>query len=183
MNNTRQDDAKTQTKCAKCGAWYETERKGYDFQEAFSCDCGNFMSFTVPAKPSSKVLKPQNEDVLAFGSDGDKLDTGMKAIEAIERARIWWQTTGRKEIKQQASRQSEQVGGTNNGAGAMFSDLDPNSANHLPSAIINGEPWDQLNKRERGQVVKVWHHFNVRVPDVLGEEQAEFKMQERGKIQ
>lgn len=171
------------TRCDKCKAIYETERKDYDFPEAFHCDCGEFIAMHVPAKPGAKLIKPQNADLLAYGDDALRLDTGMTAQEAIKRAAEWWEKTGRTEMRQQQLRQGEQVGGSNNGNGGAFASLDPNSHNHLASGIIQGKPWDQLDKRERGQLVKVWHHFHVRVPDLLGEEQAEFKVQERGKVQ
>lgn len=131
----------------------------------------------------SKLIKPDNGDILAFGHKADKLDTGMSAQEAIQRATNWWETKGRKMMQTELKRQAGAVGGSNNGAGSAFASSDVESANFLPSGIIHGKPWDELNRREKQQVVKVWHHFNIRKPDLLDEEQAEHKMQDRGLIQ
>lgn len=74
------------------------------------------------------------------------LDSGMKASEAIERARLWWDTKGRH-------------------LGAMIGSKDPIMKLH--SGICSGQMFDWLNQREAVQVVKIWHHVMVRRPDLL----------------
>ena len=86
-------------------------------------------------------------------------------------------------MKMEQARQSEAVGGSNNGAGSAFASAQADDANFLPSGVIHGNPWDQLNTREKIMIIKAWHHFNIRKPDLLDEEQATHKMQDRGLIQ
>lgn len=180
---TRLNEDVVQHQCPGCRCWYESDRLDHERPVAFYCDCGEFISLTIPKAPGSQLLKPQNEDILAFGGDTDRLDTGMTAKEAAERTRIWWEKTGRREMQLQAKRQAEGVGGSNGGAGSAFASQDPSSENYLPSGIIHGKPWDDLTQRDQAQLVKVWHHFNIRKPDLLGEEQAEHQIHERGRIQ
>lgn len=73
-----------------------------------------------------------------------RLDTGMKVKEALARAEHWWDKTGRKEFKR----------------------ID--NADEIPSGILLGLAWDELNKFEKLRITKVYHHFFVRRPDKLG---------------
>lgn len=77
--------------------------------------------------------------------DGDRLDTGMKASEAVARAEAWWNATGRK----------------------MILDACSDAVMRQLSGVLGGAPWDQLTKREKLAVVKVWHHFKIRRADTL----------------
>jgi hypothetical protein len=69
---------------------------------------------------------------------------GMLASEVIHCASRWWDLVARKEIA------SHLVG-----AGKLSS-RDPDSPNFLPSGIIQGKPWADLDKRECLAVVKAW---------------------------
>ncbi len=131
----------------------------------------------------SKIIKPDTDDVLAQNDTSKRLDTGMTAKEAIMRAKNWWENVGQAKMRQHALRQRETIGGSNNGAGAEFASKNPDSINFMPAGFIHAKPWDELDKRDQRQLVKVWHHFNIRKPDLLGEDQATHKMQDRGKIQ
>lgn len=75
-----------------------------------------------------------------------RLDTGMKAGEAVTRAAHWWDRTGRHECARIAA--DEEV--------------------RARSGILSGEPWELLTKDEKLKVVKDWHHYHVRRPDKLG---------------
>jgi hypothetical protein len=86
----------------------------------------------------------------------DKLDTGMKASEAIERASKWWDATGRHVMRKDGLK------GSDHGAS-----MDPNSPNYIPSGILNGIVWDGLTKDEKHKVVKAWHHEFVRKPQTI----------------
>lgn len=115
-----------------------------------------------------------NKIILA-GQDPDaKLDTGMSAKEAMERARIWWQKTGRRLMRETAEHQLSHNAG--------FASENPDDPNYLPSGVINGVEWDQLTKREMLTIIKHWHHFYVRVPDVIGTPEHEFNFKNRGDI-
>lgn len=173
-----------QNKCLACGAWYETQRRPFEFTEAFNCDCGNPMSFTVPPQEfPAALLKPSNEAVIAIGSDL-RLDTGMKVDEAMRRARQWWETKGRKEMQTQLKRQAKPVGGADHGAGTPFVTDNPDDPNFLPSAILKGHAWDALSRRERMMLIKAWHHFFIRKPDLIGDDpRITHKMQQRDTIQ
>jgi len=142
-----------QHRCAKCGAWYETAKRSTEFQEAFLCDCGQPMTFTVPAISFHTVATK------ALDLD-DRLDTGMRVREAIASACYWWNKTGRRLMKG--------AGGGRN----PFSSLDPsNPDNFMPSAIVNGEPWDQLEDREKLLITKAWHNEFVRGRDLPSTQQ------------
>lgn len=84
------------------------------------------------------------------GAD-ERLDSGMKVGEAIERARLWWTALGASQIARSR----------------FATDKD------IPSGILHGLPWDRLTREEKLRIVKVWHHFHIRRPDVLEIDPAE----------
>lgn len=130
-----------QTKCSKCGAWYETAKPSTAFREMFRCDCGELMSFEVPAIDFGALP--------GLGGVDERLQSGMKISEAIERASLWWDRAGRHQMRKDGIRGSDKA-----------VSLDPESANYSPSGILNGQPWSDLDDRERLQIVKAWHlHF------------------------
>jgi len=183
FNNRRESKAVVQTRCEQCGAWWETNKRNSLFTEKFMCKCGNLMEFKVPPLETTGLIKPDNSDILAVTNSDLKLDTGMSTQEAIQRAAQWWQRVGAAEMRTQQKRQAKPVGGADNGAGAAFADADSTSNNFLPSNIIHGLPWDSLNKREKLSIVKIWHHFYIRKPDLLGEDaSAQHKLQDRNTI-
>lgn len=197
FESNRISDAVVQHKCANCGAWYETSRGTIDQKEEFVCEnlvdfqmglpkiCGQKLTYPVPAMTvKSQIITASNQDVLSLQDGADpRLDTGMKASEAIHRAEQWWQKIGRKQMKREKKRQATQVGGADKGMGGSFASNNPDDKNFLPSGILHGEQWDALTKREKLMIVKTWHHFNVRVPDVLGGNvDAEFQIKDRDTI-
>ncbi len=149
-----------QNKCPSCGAWYETARRDVEFTEAFLCDCGQRMEFKVP--PLEIIRPATNMEKIALSGD-QRLDTGMKVTEAMKRAEAWWAKTGSKQMRQHHMRQRESLTGA-------FASLDPDNPSFLPSGIIHGKEWDALTKREKLMIIKTWHHFYVRRPDLLGED-------------
>jgi len=181
----RESDAVLQSKCSDCGAWYETDKRPFPFRETFQCDCGADMAFDVPAAPNKGiVIRPDNTAILAVMDGDTRLDTGMKISEAIKRASAWWERAGRKQMQREQQRQAKPVGGADNGAGSAFASKDKASANFLPSGIIHGLAWEALGKRERLMIVKTWHHFHIRNPDLIGEDpRITHKTQDRGKVQ
>jgi hypothetical protein len=92
-----------------------------------------------------------------------KLDSGMSVGEAVERASAWWDQTGRHLIAKEKNQQRT-VYATPAGAAAAISRAE--LADVIPSGILRGLPWDQLDQREKLQVVRTWHHHHVEVPDV-----------------
>lgn len=185
FDSRRESDAVIQTKCVGCGAWYETGKRFYTFEESFPCDCGLEIKFTVPAmETGKKLIKPSNEAVLSVMDRDARLDTGMTLKEAMRRASEWWEAKGRKQMQRELQRQATPVGGADRGAGGAFASQDSTDPNFLPSGIIQGMQWEALGKRERLMIVKAWHHFMVRNPDLIGEDdRITHKMQDRGKIQ
>lgn len=118
----------------------------------------------------TEIITPDAFDMALFLDKDARLDTGMSGKEAIHRATAWWEKTGRKEMRLHNLRQAEPVGGGNNGAGGSFSSLDPDNPSFLPSGILNGLSWDELNRDERLRVVKAWHHEHVRMPQTPGDD-------------
>lgn len=91
--------------------------------------------------------------------------SGMSVREAINKARIWWETLGRHELSKQLNKQSnvEEVGrvvkpGTGRSPGFTVAG---SREVVVPSGILQGLPWDQLTKQEQTNVVRQWHHFHV----------------------
>lgn len=133
-----------QNRCTECGAWYETAKRQTAFQEAFRCDCGNPLAFTVPALQVSNVVASSGIDL------DERLDSGMKVREAIANACHWWNRTGRQMMRKDGGKGSE-----------TSASLNPDNENFIPSGIVNGLRWDELNQRERAQIVKAWHFHHV----------------------
>ncbi len=142
--NTRRETASVvQHRCSECGAWYETAKRQTAFQEAFRCDCGNPMTFTVPA------MHFERGTVKGIDFD-ERFESGMKMRDAIANACYWWNKTGRHIMRKDGGKGSD-----------ISVSLDPDSDNFSPSGILNGEPWDALDNRERLQIVKAWHHHFI----------------------
>lgn len=99
----------------------------------------------MPSKAGLLVIVASD---LALHEPGERMDSGMKVVEAVARARQWWDARGRKDLAQ---------------IGVMF-----DGERSIPSGILHGELWDRLTKEEKLRVVKAWHHFHVRRPDLLG---------------
>lgn len=116
----------------------------------------------------TEIIHPDAYDMSLLDGDG-KLDTGMTVKEVVRRAMWWWESKGSREMRLHHLRQAEPVGGANNGAGASFASLNPDSENFLPSGILHGLPWDELNKDEKLRVCKAWHNEYVRMPQDLTE--------------
>jgi hypothetical protein len=148
-----------------CGAWWETAKGTVAAKGTFRCDCGAWLEIDVPAIDGIRGLSNEERLELLAGV----LDTGMKAKEAIERASVWWDRIGRLAINDRPNLKK-------------FACSDPDDPRFLASGILNGHTWDMLGKREQIQVVKVWHHFHVRKPDLIGGADDEHKMQDRGTI-
>ena len=185
FNDNRDAPDFVQTKCPKCGAWWQTNKQAEEFTERFECDCGHPIAVKVPKSEIAKplILKPSTADILAMNPTDGKFDTGMKVEEAIHRAQHWWQTKGAKEMQLHKKRQKKSTASNTPGLGGAFASLDPDNKNFLPSGIIHGKPWDDLRKPEKVQIVKVWHHIFVRMPDKLDEQDTGvFKNPDRHKL-
>lgn len=103
-----------------------------------------------------------------------RLDSGMKAGEAVKMAEAWWQRAGRYAMKKVANR--ERVGrkflpasaGLSGGSTAIL--IQGEDVDVIPSGILRGLEWDQLTRREQLQVVKHWHHHFVHLPSLNPDE-------------
>lgn len=150
FQNRRETAAVVQQRCSACSAWYETARQSALFTEQFFCDCGQFMSYDV--EPVGHTIMPG----IDYQDPDARLDTGMKVSEAVSLASKWWNETGRHLMRKDGAKGSDKA-----------VSLDPSSPNFAASGVLNGEPFETLNKRERSQVVKSWHHFKIRKPQQL----------------
>lgn len=162
----RESAVVVQHKCKGCGQWYETPKRGMAWVEQFFCDCGAYVECDIP--PLEILLKPTNEQILSALDPDAKLDTGMSTKEAIRRAEIWWNGRGRFIMKDKPN---------------PFSTLDPSDPNYMPSGIVAGLDWDALTKTEKLNIVKAWHHFAVRKPDLIGGAGDTHSMQNRKDVQ
>lgn len=154
FERSRISDAVVQNKCTTCNAWYETPRLSHSYKESFFCDCGNHISFDVPAAPGQHlIIAPSNEAIIAALDPDAKLDTGMSVKEAIHRASQWWNTKGRH--------------------------LAAKDERHDPAdgtGIMRGLIWDALTQREKIQVVKVHHHFMTRKKDLMEDDGQDYTL-------
>lgn len=147
----RESAAVIQTKCGKCGAWYETHKRPQGFKEAFLCDCGEPIQLDVPPLSTATVVP-----AIDYSDPDARLDTGMKVSEALAGASKWWGKTGRHAMRKDGT------------AGHDFIvSHDPDHPNYVPSGILNGKTWDLLTTAERAFIVKAWHHEFVRKPQQL----------------
>lgn len=80
----------------------------------------------------------------------------LSASEAVRLASKWWDSTGRKIISKVFN--VEEVGGSYRGAGggAPAIRVTPNREVVIPSKVLQGHAWDELDRRERAAVVKAW---------------------------
>lgn len=117
-----------------------------------------------------------NNEILVGADPDAKLDTGMKVSEAAQRTRNWWEGRGRALMEEQKIHQTQAMR-------TPFATADPDSGNFMPSGIINGLEWDALSKREKLRLIKFWHHFNVRMQDLIGTPEHEYKFGQGGSVQ
>lgn len=116
-----------------------------------------------------------NSNVLVGRDPNARLDTGMKVSEAIEKTVKWWDDRGRALMLDHKIHQSK--------AGTVFASSDPEDPSFVPSGIINGRPWGELSSRERLRLVKFWHHFFVRMPEVIGTDEHEYQFGQRETVE
>lgn len=106
---------------------------------------------------------------MANPSHGARLSSGMRPEEAVRRAAEWWDRTGRhlipQELNQERTKAKVRAGRGKAPAIIVKGDVIP----VLHSGILNGKPWDRLEKWEKFQIVKVWHE-NFVLPEATGAE-------------
>lgn len=100
--------------------------------------------------------------------DNEFLESGMKASEAVKKARMWWNHRGRQQLSHRLREAAniEEVGRTvktGNGKTPGFV-VQGDKQTVVQSGLLRGEVWDNLNKREQLEVVKQWHHYFVAAP-------------------
>lgn len=81
----------------------------------------------------------------------------LTAPEAVRMASRWWDNTGRNIISKIFN--TEIVGGSARGPGLNGAPAIKVSGNRevtLPSKLLQGHPWEDLDRRERAAVVKAW---------------------------
>lgn len=116
----------------------------------------------------TKIIKPTQDEMLTITNPMEgKFDTGMTIREAVHHTQAWWLKTGQKEMKLHKMRQKNSVANATKGLGGEFASEDPDSDNFMNSGIIHGRNWDDLDKREKLQLIKHWHHEHIRKPQQL----------------
>lgn len=81
----------------------------------------------------------------------------LTAIEAVRLAEKWWDGVGRKIISKVFN--VEDVGGSARGPGkngAPAIRVTPNKQTVIPSKVLQGHAWAELDRRERAAVVQAW---------------------------
>lgn len=87
----------------------------------------------------------------------------MKAAEAVAKAAVWWDQRARHILKREFNTVRKKPVVRTAGAGPAFI-VKGEQAPVYPSGILNGLPFDALDRREKLQVVKWWHHWFVSHP-------------------
>lgn len=86
-----------------------------------------------------------------------RLDGGITVREAVRCAERWWDKFGRHMMKKVANKErgQDKFRGGDGKAPAIFvrgSEIDV-----IPSGILRGLPWDQLDAGERSRVAQNWY--------------------------
>ena len=100
------------------------------------------------------------------------LDTGMSAKEAVERAEGWWEKYGRHHMPKDFNTETivkhrKAVPGF--GFLGFPAVILRKTETVIPAGLLEGKVWGELTQDEQRQVVKMWHHYHVRVPMEEGE--------------
>lgn len=101
----------------------------------------------------------------------DRLDTGMRTDEAVRLASAWWNDVGRHELRQVANSEQDanRFRPSTEKSPAILIKGETRAV--VPSGILNGLRWDDLDRREQMRVVQVWHHYKIRLPQANGDKQ------------
>lgn len=110
-----------------------------------------------------------------------RLDSGMRVTEAIAKAEKWWNeyrgaVAGHFNVHQDAPR----VRAAANGAPGIV--IKGEIVETVPSGILSGRPWRDLTLEERREIVKIWHHNHVVVPQVEGAQLKDMARVGQGKL-
>lgn len=97
-----------------------------------------------------------------------RLDSGMKATEAVAKAAKWWNEY-RGALRQtfnleQAAPAVRQAIRQKSGLGAPAMIVKGDITETIPDGILSGKPWSELTVEEQAKIVKVWHYNHVVVP-------------------
>lgn len=96
--------------------------------------------------------------------DSEKLRSGMLVSEAVARASEWWDKTGRKLIKLKCNEERTRYRvRTSKGKAPGIVTRGPLEKVYS-SRLMSGVMWEQLDKREKLEIVKTWHYFYVVQP-------------------
>ncbi|MDJ0950948.1 MAG: hypothetical protein QNJ94_18710 [Alphaproteobacteria bacterium] len=87
-------------------------------------------------------------------------DTGFPVGEALEKAQRWW-GEHRGAIRREFNRVRKEKVTTGVGVPLLRSITEGEG---LRDGILSGNRWDDLTRAEQVQIVKVWHHYHIRVP-------------------
>lgn len=101
----------------------------------------------------------------------ERLDTGMTAAEVVVRASEWWDKFGRHHIPPEFNTEEKvrHRKAVANKAGVVFPGIVLRSKETvIPTGLLEGKAWDELERDEQRQICKTWHHHFVRVPQREG---------------
>lgn len=112
----------------------------------------------LPADLAQPVLETPGLSHL----DDTRLATGISVKQLVAEAERWWTRRGRRAMLDGRKSQIRTVRGHRHYKGPFT--LDPDDPNALPSGIIHGLPWDNLNRAEKLQVCKAYHLIKYRQP-------------------
>lgn len=95
--------------------------------------------------------------------------TGMKCWDAMKQARWWWDKTGRHGVNKMANQ--EEVGRVFRSSGHQAPAILVKGSMEqvLPSNMLMGDRWDDLNVREKERIATVWHALHILDPLLEGE--------------
>ncbi len=128
------------------------------------------VGFSRPTLPESALggkLPVQIDDPVLDApgvrhDDDTRLATGISVKQLVQQAEFWWMRKGRKTMLNSRRGQVKTVRGARHYMGAFTLNVD--DPNFLPSGILHGLPWDNLDRGEKLQVCKAYHEIRYRKP-------------------
>lgn len=108
-----------------------------------------------------QFIPPEPEGLVIL--DDGRLESGMKAEEAVKRATAWWNKIGRRALNRSFN-QERDPSKVLTGGPAPAVVIAGEVKDVLPSGILKGLPFSMLTRAEQVRVVKAWHFEHVVKP-------------------
>lgn len=113
----------------------------------------------LPVKVQDQTIMDR---AITHDSDAVMPSTGIKVSLLVMEASHWWELKGAKTFRENRKSQVIQKRGYRTQHGPFALDID--NANFIPSGILHGKGWDDLNEDEKRRVVMMYHEVKYAKP-------------------